>query len=61
MLVHVSEVSMDSIYTLSKEQLEEITRILRKGGTVELKKINGQLHIIEIHRKLIDKKELTTG
>lgn len=48
-------------YILNEEQLAEITRILRRGDTVELKKINGQIHIIEIHRKLTKKTELTTG
>lgn len=52
---------MDNYYTLNKEQLEEITRILRKGNTVELKKVNGQIHIVEIHRKITNRTELTTG
>lgn len=38
--------------TINKEQLSEIERIIKKGNTVELKKENNKLVIVEIQRKV---------
>ena len=43
----------------SSEALAEIHRILKKGNTVELKKVNGMLVIVEIQRKVKNKTSIT--
>lgn len=37
---------------LSEEVLKAIEVALKRGNTVELKKVNGQIQVIEISRKL---------
>lgn len=32
--------------------IEEILRILKRGNTVEVKKVNGQIVVVEIERKV---------
>jgi hypothetical protein len=36
---------------MSDEMIKEIYRILRKGNTVEIKKENGKIVLVEIQRK----------
>lgn len=43
----------------SSEAMAEINRILKKGNTVELKKVNGMLVIVEIQRKVKNKTSIT--
>lgn len=43
----------------SSEAITEINRILKKGNTVELKKVNGMLVIVEIQRKVKNKTSIT--
>ena len=40
---------------------EEIQRILKRGNTVELKKVGGQIVVVEIERKVKIKRTVTTG
>lgn len=40
---------------------DEIMRLLKKGSTVEIKLVSGQIQIIEIRRKLKIKIPLETG
>lgn len=43
---------METLKQLLDEKTErEIRAILRRGNTVELKKINGAVHVIEIERR----------
>ncbi len=37
---------------MNEEMIKEIYRILRKGNTVEVKKENGKIVIVEIQRKM---------
>ena len=37
---------------LSDEVIEEILRILKHGNTIELKKENGKIVVVEIQRKV---------
>lgn len=46
---------------LSKEATETIIKILRKGDTVELKKENGNLVVVEIKRQKKIKQTFTIG
>jgi IS4 transposase len=43
----------------SNELQSDILRILKKGNTVELKKENGKLVVVEIHRKVKTKTSIT--
>ncbi|MCM1364650.1 MAG: hypothetical protein NC122_05040 [Faecalibacterium sp.] len=45
----------------NKETTEVIIKSLKKGNTVELKKENGHLTVIEIERKKKIKQTFTTG
>ena len=45
---------------LQKEVLDEIQKDLDRGNTVELKKVRGEIQVIEISRKL-KIKAVTTG
>ena len=42
---------MVELKLLSQEVIEEINRILKHGNTVELKRENGKLVVVEIQRK----------
>jgi len=39
-------------FELPEKVVEAITEALRKGNDVELKKVNGQIVVVEIQRKL---------
>lgn len=39
--------------TLTNEALSKIEKALKRGNTVELKKVNGKLIVVEIGRKKI--------
>lgn len=43
----------------SSEAIAEIGRILKKGNTVEIKKVNGALVIVEIQRKVKNRTSIT--
>lgn len=43
------------------ETIEQIDRILRQGNDVELKKVNGKIHVVEVKRKIVDRTTFTTG
>ncbi len=43
----------------TSEAMAEISRILKKGNTVELKKVNGTLVIVEIQRKVKSRTSIT--
>ncbi len=43
----------------SSEAIAEISRILKKGNTVEIKKVNGTLVIVEIQRKVKNRTSIT--
>lgn len=43
----------------SAEMIEEITRILKHGNSVELKRENGKLVVVEIQRKVKSKTSIT--
>lgn len=43
----------------SGDVIAEINRILKKGNTVELKKVNGMLVIVEIQRKVKNRTSIT--
>lgn len=47
--------------TLTVKELECIARILKSGNNVELKKVNGEIQIIEIQRKLKMKTPIQAG
>lgn len=51
---------MATTFILTEKQLNEIQSIIRRGNTVELKKENGKIVIVEVGRKVISK-TLTTG
>ena len=42
---------MVELKLISQEVIEEINRILKHGNTVELKRENGKLVVVEIQRK----------
>lgn len=43
---------------MDPKTIEEILRILKRGNTVEVKKVNGQLVVVEIERKVKVKQNL---
>lgn len=46
---------------LTDEMLDIIVKILKRGDTVELKKENGDIVVVEIKRQKKIKKPFTTG
>jgi len=48
------------VFNIKQESLELIEKILKRGNTVELKRENGNLVIVEINRK-VKSKISTTG
>lgn len=45
----------------SEEVLEKILSILRRGNTVEIKRVGGEIQVIEIQRKVKHRMTVTTG
>ena len=43
---------------LTQSQVDTISEILRRGNTVEIKKVNGQIQIIEIRRKCVRRDDI---
>lgn len=51
---------MDSAIA-SDEALTKILSILKRGNTVEVKRVGGEIQIIEIQRKIKHRMTVTTG
>lgn len=45
----------------SDEALEKILSILKRGNTAEVKRVCGEIQIIEIQRKIKHRMTITTG
>lgn len=45
----------------SDEALEKLLSILKRGNTAEIKRVNGEIQIIEIQRKIKHRMTVTTG
>lgn len=43
------------------EVIEKIRLILKRGNTAEVKRVGGEIHIIEIQRKIKHRMTVTTG
>lgn len=43
---------------LTQSQVDTISEILHRGNTVEIKKVNGQIQIIEIRRKCVRRDDI---
>lgn len=44
-----------------EEALEKVLAILKRGNTAEIKRVGGEIQIIEIHRKVKHRMTVTTG
>lgn len=51
---------MDTV-SASDEVLAKILAILKRGNTVEIKRVGGEIQIIEIQRKIKERMTITTG
>lgn len=46
---------------VSEEAFEKILSILKHGNSAEIKRVNGEIQIIEIQRKMKHRMTITTG
>lgn len=46
---------------MTQEALDKILSILKRGNTAEVKRVGGEIQIIEIQRKIKHRMTVTTG